>query len=204
MQKNSSKPSKQKQNKPKNELTFDKETHTYFLGNKILPSVSEIMKPLTNGMYSKIPSYILDKAKKRGTGVHEAVENYILFDVISEEYQGYVEQFIRFMDKHGFKAHRTELMLSDGNYAGTIDLVLETNENELILVDTKTTNKIHYELIEVQLSGYKALLKKNGYNVKRCYVIQLKENDFVFEEITPNNKKWRELYNEYKNKVHEH
>lgn len=185
-------------------LNFDKDLHHYFYNQVRIPSVSEIMKPLTEGTYSKIPKRILDKAKKRGSGVHEAVENYILFDVISEEYQGYVEQFIKFMSINGFKAHRTELMLTDGKYAGTIDLVLETKENQLILVDTKTTNKIHEDLLEVQLYAYKALLKKNGYNISNCFVLQLKEDDYVFKPIKTNAKKWKELFSEHKNKVYEH
>lgn len=187
----------------RNNLEFEPESHTYTIDGRIVPSVSQIMKPLTEGTYARIPKRILDKAKDRGTKVHEAIENYIIFGTISEECRGYVEQFIEFLHQTQFQPYRTELMLTEGTYAGTVDLLLMSSEG-VILVDLKTTYKIHEDLLGVQLAGYKTLCEINGYNILSCHVLQLKPDKFKFQPIEPNNEKWRSLLSEHPNKIHQH
>lgn len=185
-------------------LQFNKELHEYSLDGKNIPSVSEIMKPLTVEYYKKIPTYILNKARDRGIKVHEAIELYILFGVIDEEVEEYIEQFKDFIEKHDFKVTHTELMLTDGIYAGTIDLIVETPENKRMLIDIKTTNKINESLISVQLNAYNLLLGFVGYNVDGCYSLLLKPNSYKFEPVELDGKTWDTLLNEHKNKADKH
>jgi len=182
-------------------INFNSENHQYIVDGIEVPSVSEIMKPLTEEHYSNIPSWIIDKARKRGTGVHEAIENYVLFDVISEEYSGYVNQFIEWTKKENLKVKKIEFMMSDGTYAGTIDLLVEDEEGNDLLVDVKTTNKIHKELLEIQLSGYDNLLLFYGYNPVSHHVLLLKEDSYKYEPIELNQEGWFELY-EQNDKIH--
>lgn len=184
------------------ELTFDSKLHRYFLDGREIPSVSEIMKPLTEMYYQKIPEKIIEKARIRGSAIHESIENYILFNSINEEYRQYVEMFIQFMNEEQLQVVRNEFMLTDGNYAGTIDLLLKTKYGDLILVDMKATSKINTELLELQLAGYDDLLKHNGYNTIGSYVLHFKKDGYVFKMIELNKEIWKELLDERTNKAH--
>jgi predicted RecB family nuclease len=189
-------------------LSFDEKKHHYYLGKKRLPSVSEIMKPLTEIEMAKVPEYILDKARDRGTGVHEAIEDYILFDTISDEFADYVYQFMTFLIENDLQVVWCEKRLHSDIYAGTIDLLLKHAVNGLYLVDIKTTYKIA-KYVSVQLSAYKDLLSYNGVSVSRCYILHLKKDSLNFKEIkgdelTEGHQKWKELLDEYQNEVHEH
>lgn len=188
--------------KQKKKIEFIEEKHIYLVDGKIVPSVSEVMRPLTEGLYSKIPESVLNKAKIKGSGVHQAIEDYILFGLISKKYEGYVRRFIEFLEEKEFKVFKNEHRLTDGEYAGTIDLLLKDKDGGYCLVDIKTTSKIHDNFLGVQLSAYKKLLLYNGYDSIRCCVLQLKEDKYVFKDIEPNEEKWKELLNEYKNKVY--
>lgn len=57
------------------ELTFDERRHVYKLNGVALPSVTTVMKPLSGDVYDSIDKAILDRAAKRGTAVHNAIEN---------------------------------------------------------------------------------------------------------------------------------
>lgn len=199
MEKNLLKTSRKKRN---NKIQFNKDKHEYTVNGKKIPSVSEIMKPLTEGYYDGIPRYILKNAQKRGTAVHEAIENYILFGTISEKYKSYVEQFITFIHEQGFRVDRTEMAISNGIYAGTIDLLVKNKENETILVDMKVTRIINEPLVKVQLNAYKNLLEDKEYSVKECSVLHLKENEYNYVTLEPDSETWNKLLNEYKNKAH--
>lgn len=205
---------KQTVNKPK--IVFKEDTHQYFVNGVELPSVSQIMKPASDGLYNMIPDYILDDAKKRGKGVHQAIQDYWLFGVVSEEYQDYVERFIEFIEKWDLTIYKCEYMVTDGVYAGTLDLILKRPNGVLVLADIKTTFKIHKYLLELQLCGYNNALKHEGIEVEEFIVIQIKrEKDrktgekkakLKYEPITPNEEGWYHLVEIYKqkNKVDEH
>lgn len=194
----SSKKSKKKNRK----IRFVKKTHEYFVDGVKVPSVSEIMKPISEGFYQRIPKRNLEIARDRGIAVHEAIENFVLFDIVSDTYKEYVDLFMLFLSENDLHVDKSEFMLTDGKYAGTIDLLVRTAENELILVDIKVTNKINYPLVRVQLGGYRDLLHENGYNIRSCHVLHLKKNKYVYEQIEPDDEKWKGLLNEYENKVH--
>lgn len=185
-------------------ILFNSESHLYIVDGIVVPSVSDIMRPLSEGFYRNIPPRILDNARKRGVEVHEAIEDYIKFGVIRESKREYVEQFILFLQETGLEPVYSELRLTNGIYAGTVDLLLKTPENEFVLVDVKATNKINFDLLPVQLCGYRDLLAENGYNVISCQVLHLKKDDYAYVKIEPSETRWGKLLNEHTNKVHEY
>ncbi len=65
------------------ELTFEEERHLYYLNGLEVPSVTTLMKPLSSDFYSTVDPEVLNKAAKRGTAIHNAVENYAKFGMIS-------------------------------------------------------------------------------------------------------------------------
>lgn len=74
------------------ELTFEEERHLYYLNGLEVPSVTTLMKPLSSDFYSAVDPEVLNKAAKRGTAIHNAVENYAKFGIedIPPVYAGYL------------------------------------------------------------------------------------------------------------------
>ena len=58
------------------ELTFNEFNHTYRLDELIIPSVTTLMKPLSDDVYRTVDPEVLEKAARRGTAIHNAVENF--------------------------------------------------------------------------------------------------------------------------------
>ena len=62
-------------------LEFDEAGHIYRLDGIIIPSVSAVMAPLSKVKYDGINSRTLEKAAGKGTAVHNAIENWLKFDI---------------------------------------------------------------------------------------------------------------------------
>lgn len=63
------------------ELTFDEFTHTYRLNELIIPSVTTVMKLLSDDFYRAVDPDVLERAARRGTAIHNAVENFAKFGI---------------------------------------------------------------------------------------------------------------------------
>ena len=140
------------------ELQFCEKTHTYTVNGLVVPSVSEIMKPLSAAHYGGIDTDTLNKAANRGTIVHAAVENYLLFGIedISKELRGYFDGFKKWIDEVKPVPIKTECRIYHKtlNYAGTADLPCYIDDVPT-LVDFKTTATVAKVLTRVQLEAYK-------------------------------------------------
>lgn len=140
------------------ELQFCESTHTYTVNGFVVPSVSEIMKPLSAAHYKSIDADTLSKAASRGTKVHAAVENYLLFGIedISQELRGYFDGFKKWIDEVKPVPIKTECRIYHKtlNYAGTADLPCYIDDVPT-LVDFKTTATVAKVLTRVQLEAYK-------------------------------------------------
>ena len=79
------------------ELTFEEATHTYRLNGLTIPSVTALMKPLSDDFYRTVSQSVLDRAASRGTAIHNAIENYTEFGIedIDPQYAGYFESFLQ-------------------------------------------------------------------------------------------------------------
>ena len=80
------------------ELAFDEQQHLYTLGGLVLPSVTQIMSPMSSMLYAAVPQAALDAAADRGTRAHEQVSNYVRYGVLEtdEDTAPYVRAFLRF------------------------------------------------------------------------------------------------------------
>ena len=59
-------------------ITFDKEKHEYKLGDKVLPSVTQILEStLFEKKYEGVNDEVLMSAAKRGEYIHKEIETYI-------------------------------------------------------------------------------------------------------------------------------
>jgi hypothetical protein len=129
---------------------------------------------------------IMRKAGKEGTQVHEAAEQLILGNEVSwmdnygnAKYSQLVwEMILKFHDF--WTTHKPELISAEEfvwsdkhKYAGTADIVCKLND-EVWLLDLKTSNSIH-KSYDLQLASYaKALEESKGIKIDRTGIIWLK------------------------------
>lgn len=181
-------------------LEFVEDTHKYYFNYKEIPSVSEIMKGISNYYYTKdIPEIALARACEKGTAVHKAIENYLLFDDenIEDRYSGYFEQFKSWFNKYKPKVLYVEKQLTDGTYAGTIDLICEIG-GLTYLIDYKTSNELHTKLVSVQTTAYDELCTSNKIYIDKRYALHLARDEYEFIELDDEDKIWNNLLENYK------
>ena len=139
------------------ELTFDERRHIYKLNGVALPSVTTVMKPLSGDVYGNIDKAILDRAAKRGTAVHNAIENYVKFGIedIPPEHEGYFNGFLDWFKEHKVVPYGTEVKLYHKSllYAGTADMLAQVDGVDM-LIDFKTSASVQSMLCGVQLEAY--------------------------------------------------
>jgi len=160
-------------------LVFDERSHTYTLNGMKLPSVTTIMRPLSNEYYGSIDRSILDTAAKRGTTVHQAIENWLKFgyDDIPEEHSGYYSAFKNWLDENSPRLIEAESRVYHKvfRYAGTADLPCIIN-SEVICVDFKTSVNIVEMLARVQLEAYAKAYESHGFKFSEKAIVQLKSD----------------------------
>jgi len=183
-------------------VKFDKVTHTYTVGGKKLPSVTQIMRPLSEQYYADIPQEIMENARQRGTRVHEAIEMYDIFGTETDDkaIRPYLVGYRMAQELHQFHPKFSEQIMACEDYCGTVDMIAKMG-NDLIIIDLKATSKINFELLEVQLAGYMRLARENNHAIERTYVLQVKPYAFRFVEILPNYEAFERLLDEYKRQV---
>ena len=109
------------------ELTFNEFNHTYRLDELIIPSVTTLMKPLSDDVYRTVDPEVLEKAARRGTAIHNAVENFAKFGIedIPPAYGGYFQAFRTWWELRQPEVLATECRVYHKvlRYAGTADLI---------------------------------------------------------------------------------
>jgi len=152
---------------------FDELSHTYILdGEKMLLGVTTLMKK--HGLspdYSGIPEATLMKAAAEGTAIHKEIEAYdnglsVLRTPLIEEYVSL-----------GLKFVCNEYLVSDNEFiASLIDGVYKgKKKNGFILVDYKTTQKVHKRSLAWQLGIYKVYFERQnpGKVVEECFCLHI-------------------------------
>lgn len=167
-------------------IEFDEKTHTYIVDGKELPSVTTITSVLSNLEYKEIDKEILERAAYKGSRVHKAIEDYLLWGdyELEIEYEPYMEQFKKALEKEKFETIKTEFKLTDGEVCGTIDNMSELG-SDVIIIDYKTTSTIHKKLLQAQFGGYKRLCDRKGLKIDKWYGLFLTKKSYKFIEIKP-------------------
>lgn len=154
-------------------IEFDAEKHIYRVEGVIVPSVSEILEPLTAKHYGEVNELTLRLAAERGTAVHEACEelDYGFDPEVYPEYAGYVDAYIAFLQDYRPEWYGIEQMVYNPTegYCGTIDrwgLLRGKGPAKVpAIVDIKTTTsptKTNYITGACQLQMYGLALLRNG------------------------------------------
>ena len=168
------------------ELTFDEGPHVYRLNGVQIPSVSNIMEPLSRAKYDGVSDSVLQKAADRGTAVHNSIENFLKFEFedFPPEHIGYVNAFKAWWDLMQPQVVGSEVRLyhKQLEYAGTLDLLCVVC-GKLCLYDFKTTYQVSEMTCGVQLEAYDQGLQTHGIKVDEKHILHLKK-DGKFKDIS--------------------
>jgi hypothetical protein len=122
-------------------LTFDEATHTYRLLGLVVPSVTQVLKPLSN--FEGVPTHVLEAKRDLGNRVHAACQFSDEGDLdeasIESDVQPYLDAWNRFKRETGATVLLNEQRVAEPmlQYAGTLDRVVLLHE-EKWLIDLKT------------------------------------------------------------------
>jgi len=146
-------------------LTFDAPTHTYALDGVTVPSVTTVLKEAGYIDFSRIPSEILERARDRGSVVHQALhylnDGDLDPDSVRDDLRGYVQAGIDFRRTAGFTVYSCELRVCSPTWrvAGTLDLLGRWADDTLTIADYKTGSPADVAA-DLQLAAYAELVRE--------------------------------------------
>lgn len=178
------------------ELTFNEASHTYRLDGLIIPSVTTLMKPLSEAYYGGIDARTLNRAADRGSAVHSAIDIYSRYGVIDiePELEGYFNAFLSWTKDYDVNPYATETRTYNRvlMYAGTVDMSCSESGVDT-LVDFKTTVSFSPMLCGVQLEAYDRAQESHGVKYQNRVIIQLRKDGTYrrHTEFPPRIECWR-------------
>lgn len=160
-------------------LTFEESTHTYMLGDKVIPSVTQCLQKLHS--FGMVPADVLEAACLRGTHVHAICEFYDEGDLdygTIGPYGGYLEAWVQFCTDYEVQWDAIEERgySTRFGYAGTLDRrgTLRKQPAKWI-VDIKTGTQLH-RVCGMQLAAYRQIVAETqdpAYLLARRGTVQL-------------------------------
>lgn len=163
-------------------LEFKEDTHQYFKedGTEV-PSVTTILDYVTSRHYGSINQSVLERAKLRGTAVHEALEmmDYGAEVEVESEILGFCKAYADFLNDYRPTWESIEKVAfsdnGDHSFCGTVDRAGKMNGKPCVL-DIKTTSsptKENYISVCAQTSAYAIAL---GIPNAKRYALYLKSD----------------------------
>lgn len=159
---------------------FSKEVHMYLCGDKELMGATTLLRK--HGLmpdYSGIPDKVLEEAARKGTALHEAIEQYDNGESVM--LTPFLQEYKKICQENGLKFVVNELLISDEEtVASMIDGVYEGKKKDtVILVDYKSTIKIHWRSLSWQLSLYRTIFERQfpGIKVESLMVLHLDKKE---------------------------
>ena len=140
---------------------------------KMYARVSEILRPHTD--FSHIDPEVLANKARIGTETHKAIEEDIkgIFPSPPPECQGYFDSFSKWKERlsPSFEPSETRFFCHEKMICGQIDtLVKFPGENDLVLVDFKTSASESPKVWPMQAHLYHYLLMQNSIKVAFRYL----------------------------------
>lgn len=161
-------------------LTFDQDKHEYRWQGRIVPSVTQILKPLRD--FSGIPAEVLIRKRDIGVALHAAVAldigDDLDEDTVDEAVRPYLiawREFRRENNLHqaDFGEVEQPMVHALHRYAGTPDLTVFLNRR-WSLIDLKTETAIH-PATAVQTAAYLEMVNsRSGSKVLDRFGLQLR------------------------------
>ena len=169
---------------------FEPLSHTYLMGDKMLIGVTTLMQK--HGLspdYSGIPEATLMKAAAEGTAIHQEIEDYD--NGISVLHTPLIEEYKELCAETGLIFVQNEYLVSDDELvASSIDGVYglkNHKQNEVALIDYKTTQKVHTRSLAWQLGIYRVLFERQNPDVKvvSCYCLHIDKKAKTIKGLVP-------------------
>ena len=190
-------------------MQFYPETHQYFLDGRELPSVTHVLRFLSQDAYGTIDKYVLANAAYRGTRVHEATEAYDLYGELpdyEEDYDiyNYALAYASFCNDYKPVWIEIETAITDGEVAGMVDRIGKVKGiYEYIVVDVKSSSKIYTDSVTAQIYKYANMYINANPAIPfmNTYVLQLKnDGSYKFELLNMHRgiEVWNACYNLHK------
>lgn len=171
-------------------VLFDKESHTYHLGDIELKGItSTLIHRAFPDKYADVPEDVLAEAARKGTALHREIEFQDHFG--GEPTDVRVKSYLSFKERFGLTTIENEYTVSDEeHYASQIDVVLANDKDEICLADIKTTYNLDRASVALQLSIYKRFFEMQNPDLKvsHLYAIWLPNKDesiAEFPELSP-------------------
>lgn len=165
---------------------FDEPSHTYTLGEQVLPSVTQVLK-LVSDDFSMVAPAVLERARLRGVAVHRCVQLDINDDLVEESVvpaiAGYLAAWRKFRTECQIKAAdfgepERPLFHPSLRFAGTPDVPLFFGGKWAVL-DIKTAEQASPSWA-LQTAAYLELInantKKGEHLIEDRYSLRLREN----------------------------
>lgn len=146
-------------------VAFNELEHTYSLEGKSLSGITSVLEhQLFPNEFDGVSQEVLDAKAEFGHRIHGEIELHDSgIDIDSE----YVNAYESLKDKYGMAAVANEYLVSDlENFASSIDIVMEKDNGEVWLVDTKTVYTLNREKVAWQLSIYKSFFERQNPHLK--------------------------------------
>lgn len=165
-------------------LRYDDPSHTYHIGDIVVPSVTQVIAAAEAGTdYTRVPVATLERKSAIGSAVHSIADllNTGEWDLVRafEEVGGtggwlhgplstavwdYARGYQRFLDEVGPVVESSELRLGSlrHRFAGTLDVRLRMF-GSLVLGDIKCTAELNVEAVGAQTAAYDVLAVENGH-----------------------------------------
>lgn len=153
-------------------VKFDSALHEYRIDGKVVPSVTQVIKPLYD--FSRAPKDIMERAQAFGTAVHLACDLYdaddLFIDTLDPAIKPYLDGWIKFRTELDINDAKSEILVYSEKYryAGRVDNIFRRG-NMWVLVDKKTCTS-EYKQTRAQLAGYKIAAAEMGLLPKKCDV----------------------------------
>lgn len=174
-------------------ITFDVESHTYRDEHgRVLPSVTQVLSPLSANAYRGVPQDVMDAAAAIGTAVHRMIELDVQGVLDESSLHPSIAQYLpawrRFLVESRAEILGSEMRVASRRYgfAGTLDLYLLIH-GQRALIDAKRVAQVQ-RTTGPQTAGYEiALREETGLpattRIDR-YALQLVDDKFRLIPLT--------------------
>lgn len=149
-------------------LTFDEAKHEYRFDGRVVPSVTQVLKPLYS--FDHIPPEVLERKRNLGTAVHKAIELDLANDLdhasLVEAVLPYFQAWQRFNADFAPRNAQSEVRVySTHGYAGTVDLICESPDQRLWVLDFKTSTDVG-PAVALQTAAYAEAYNNMGLDLR--------------------------------------
>lgn len=150
------------------QCSFDSASHVYKIGEKTVPSVTQIIPDL--GEFDYVRNEIMEQASIEGQKDHYSAEMFFKYGKIISPYARAISDFL-FQNYKTFQIYLFEKPLYhlDLFYAGTPDLVLK-KKTQFVILDWKRSFSIYPNKHSLQHAGYDGLLPREAIAWDTCIV----------------------------------